>query len=203
MATKKPATRQKTVRKPKSAPKKTPKKASARPATQVAKKEPATKGRPSPYTPALAAGICGWVRQGYTLRQIAELPNMPAKSTIIEWLGKHEAFSDQYARAHELQALVMEDEIREIAEDGRNDWMEREAKDGTVELVPNEELISRRRLRIDTMKWLMEKKAPKRFGRQLAVTGKAGGPVQVEHLGSILEEIDGAGTGLPHRGRGK
>lgn len=153
-------------------------------------------GRPSLYTDKLAAAVCQLVKQGYTLRQIGALPNMPTKTTLINWLDKPE-FLDQYARAHEIQALVMEDDIRDIAEDSRNDWVERENKSGGVELIPNEELISRKRLRIDTLRWLMTCKAPKRFGKQVAVTGKDGGPVRVAQVGDILDEISGAGTGLP------
>lgn len=153
-------------------------------------------GRPSLYTDKLAAAVCQLVKQGYTLRQIGALPNMPTKTTLINWLDKPE-FLDQYARAHEIQALVMEDDIRDIAEDSRNDWLERENKSGGVDLVPNEELISRKRLRIDTLRWLMTCKAPKRFGKQVAVTGKDGGPVRVAQVGDILDEISGAGTGLP------
>lgn len=124
---------------------------------------------------------------------------MPAKSTIIRWLGEHEDFQDQYVRAHEVQSLLMLDEIAEIADDSRNDWVERESKDGQLVLAVNEEAISRAKVRIDARKWLMEKKAPKRFGRQLAVTGKGGGPVEhrVATVAGVLDEIDGAGTGLP------
>lgn len=182
------------------AKKKSAKKAPRKAAAKLPAPERRGRGRPSLYTPALAEAICGWIRQGYTLRQIGELPNMPNKSTIIDWLARHEDFHDQYARAHEVQALLLEDEMREIAEDSRNDWLERECKQGGVELVPNEELLARKRLRIETLKYLVEKKAPKRFGRQLALTGKNGGAVKVEHLGAILDEIDGAGTGLPGDG---
>lgn len=124
---------------------------------------------------------------------------MPDKSTIMRWLAQHEKFCDQYVRAGEIRALVMADDIQEIADNSLNDWVEVERKGGRVETVPNEEAISRARLRIDSRKWLMEKMAPKRYGRQLAVTGPGGGPLKHEHATteSLLAEIDGAGTGLP------
>jgi hypothetical protein len=156
-------------------------------------------GRPSSYTEQVGLSVCGWIKQGYTLRQIAALPNMPNKSTIIRWLAEHTEFCDHYARAGEIRALVMADEIIEIADDSTNDWVEREGKNGTVELVPNEELMRRSRTRIDTRKWLMSKMAPKRFGERLALTGKDGGPLEHVHktVGDLLDDIDGAGTGLP------
>ncbi|MEO7198590.1 MAG: hypothetical protein ABIY56_00050 [Dokdonella sp.] len=187
VAKKKPATK-------KPAPAK--KKARKRGAKSVT---PAVMGRPTLYSSQVADAIVDWIYQDYTLRQICALPNMPDKSTIMRWLAKHEDFRDHYARAHEIRAFSMEEEVNEIADDSSNDYMERVLKDGTTELVPNEEVISRSRLRIDTKKWLMGIKAPKRYGKQVAITGKDGGPLKHEHstAESLIGEIDGAGTGLP------
>lgn len=156
------------------------------------------RGRPSLYSDEMARAICGWIKQGYTLRQIGALPNMPDKATIIRWLGEHDDFCDQYARAREIQALVMVDELMEIADDSRNDWIERENKEGETEIAFNPEAVQRSKLRSDTRKWLMGKMAPKRFGDKVQVTGKDGGAIKHQHeIGAILDEISGAGTGLP------
>lgn len=146
----------------------------------------------------MGLAVCGWLRQGYTLRQIGALQNMPAKTTIIQWLGEHEEFQDQYARAREVHAMLMEDEIQEIADDSRNDWIEREGKDGATEVVVNPEVVARARVRIDSRKWLMSKMAPKRYGDRVALTGPNGGALQVNQtITGVLDDIDGAGTGLP------
>lgn len=160
-------------------------------------------GRPSTYSEQMAKAVCGWIAQGYTLREIDALPNMPSKTTILRWLAEHEEFRDHYARAREVQAYAMEDEILEIAEDSRNDWVMRQGKDGESRLVFDEERVSRARVRIDARKWLMAKMAPKRYGDRVAVTGKDGGPVKHVHqtVSDILDDIDGAGTGLPAHGR--
>lgn len=182
----------------KAAVKKAPKtaKKATKKASPVTKRE---RGRPSSYSEQTGLAVCGWIKQGYTLRQIGALPNMPSKATIIRWLAEFPEFCDHYARAGEIRALVMGDEIIEIADDSRNDWIEREGKDGVVELVPNEERISRARARIDARKWLMSKMAPKKFGDRLALTNKNGGPLEMVHqtVQGLLDDIDGAGTGLP------
>ena len=168
---------------------------------QAAKRE---RGRPSVFSEELCKAICGWIKQGYTLRQIEALPNMPTKSTIIRWLGEHDEFCDQYARAREIQALVMVDELMEIADDSRNDWIERENKDGQLEIAFNSEAVQRSKLRSDTRKWLMGKMAPKRFGDKMQVTGKDGGAIEHQHkrdVAKVLDDIDGAGTGLPAHDR--
>lgn len=189
------------------APKKVTKKAISKPKPKSKSKKAALSktaqvgsGRPSGYTLELGLAVCGWIRQGYTLRQIGGLPNMPSKATIIRWLGNFPVFCDQYAHAREVQAFVMEDEIQEIADDSRNDWVEREGKDGAVEIVFNQENVARARVRIDSRKWLMAKMAPKRYGDRIAVTGKDGGPLQVSQtVNDVLGTIDGAGTGLPNK----
>ena len=69
------------------------------------------------------------------------------------------------------------EEINEIADDGRNDWMTIQRGGEEVE-VPNPEVLQRSRLRVDTRKWLMSKIAPKRYGEKLQteISGPGGGP---------------------------
>lgn len=72
------------------------------------------------------------------------------------------------------------DEILEIADDGQNDWMERESKNGEVFEVENHEVLNRSRLRVDARKWLMSKLAPKKYGdvQKLEHSGPGGEPLQ-------------------------
>jgi hypothetical protein len=89
---------------------------------------------------------------------------------VNRWLQENEDFRNQYAHARELQVQHMADEILEIANDGRNDWMIRQdEKTGKESLVPNYDNVQRSRLRVDTYKWLLSKLAPKRFGDKLEV----------------------------------
>ncbi len=59
----------------------------------------------------------------------------------------------------------MAEEIVEIADDGRNDWMEVMSKDGeSIGWRLNGEAVQRSRLRVDARKWLMSKLLPKKYG---------------------------------------
>ena len=58
-----------------------------------------------------------------------------------------------------LQAEHWAEEIIEIADDSKNDFVE---KEGHTAL--NSENINRSRLRVDTRKWLMARLAPKKYG---------------------------------------
>lgn len=135
-------------------------------------------GRPSDYTPEIVEAICARIANGESLRQICRDERMPDRSTVHRWLAAHEAFRDQYALAREAMMEHFADEILEIADDGSNDWMERETERGTVTVVDHEH-ISRSKERIETRKWLMGKCAPKKYGdkTQMQVTGADGGPI--------------------------
>ena len=74
-----------------------------------------------------------------------------------------EGFASRYARAREIQAHAIADEFLEIADDGRNDWMEREGKDESGGWELNGENIQRSRVRLDTRKWLLSKMLPKSY----------------------------------------
>jgi len=126
-------------------------------------------GRPSIYSDELATKICGLVAEGYSLRQIGDLPQMPHKRTVKRWLSEKPSFQERYASAKEGMAEHFAEEMLEIADDGSNDWIERELESGHVVKVPDHEHIARSRLRVDTRKWLMSKLMPKKYGEKLDV----------------------------------
>lgn len=137
-------------------------------------------GRPTDYSEEVAAEICARIAEGQSLRTVCRDEEMPGTSTVFRWLGKHEAFRDQYVRAREAAADAMSEDIMDIADDGTNDWMETHDKEGdAVGWKINGEHIQRSRLRVDTRKWLMSKFAPKKYGdkQQLEHTGANGGPI--------------------------
>jgi hypothetical protein len=124
-------------------------------------------GRPSDYNPVVADQICELIVQGFTIREIDALPTMPGKTAIFSWLLRHPDFAERYARAREFRADDMADELLEISDDATNDWMERRAKSGEIESVPDNEAVQRSRLRVDTRKWLMGKLKPKKYGDKI------------------------------------
>ena len=117
------------------------------------------------YTDKVAKEICSLITQGESLRHISMIDGMPGKSTILRWLNEKEDFRDQYARAKKAQADAFAEEILDIVDDGRNDWIEREnERTGQTHIVLNEQAIARARLRMDARKWLMGKMKPKKYG---------------------------------------
>jgi hypothetical protein len=114
------------------------------------------------YTPEFAAEICRRMSEGESLRQVCRDTGMP-EATVRQWVrDNREGFATQYQQARSLQVESWSDKIIELAE--RDD------------LEPND-----KRLRVDTLKWLMSKLAPKRYGERLLVAGDEDNPVQVLH----------------------
>jgi hypothetical protein len=97
---------------------------------------------------------------------------MPSVATVFNWKSKYPEFVEQYTRACEERAEYQFEEMQDIADDGRNDWMEMVNKKGeNVGWKVNGEAVQRSKLRVETRKWAMAKMMPKRFGDRLQVDG--------------------------------
>lgn len=137
-------------------------------------------GRPVTYSAEVAEKVLSEVSEGKTLRETCRKIGTP-ESTVRRWvLDDREGFAARYAHAKELQVECWADELREIADDGSNDWMTIQRGGESVE-VENREVVNRSRLRIDTLKWLMSKITPKKYADKTVseVTGVNGGPLTV------------------------
>lgn len=136
-------------------------------------------GRPTDYNAETAAAICEQIIQGFSLRTICQAEDMPAASTVFRWLTLYPEFSEQYAHAREAQSEALFDDILEIADDARNDWMEIHGEDD-LGWRANGENIQRSKLRVEARKWMASKLMPKKYGDKVTteLTGKDGGPIQ-------------------------
>lgn len=114
----------------------------------------------------IRASICEQLADGKSLREICRQEGMPAASTVFVELSQDAGFAEQYARAKQAGIEAMADEITDIADNARNDWMERNGSDD-VGWVANGEHTRRSQLRIDTRKWLLSKLAPKKYGDRI------------------------------------
>lgn len=115
------------------------------------KKKPAPpkkNGRPSTFTPALAAEICKRIATGEPLRTICQDPRIPCRQTVIAWTDRDAAFRESYLRAREHGADAIADDCLRIADD------------------LTEEPQSRR-VRVETRLKLLSKWMPKRYGERM------------------------------------
>jgi hypothetical protein len=124
------------------------------------------RGRPSRFKPLIAAALLERLADGESLRKVCGDPEMPARATVLRWLAQpeHSVFRDQYARAREVQADVLAEEIIDIADDRAADAIVM-GEGGRV--VVDHENVQRARLRVDARKWFCSKVAPKKYGDRL------------------------------------
>lgn len=138
-------------------------------------------GRPSEYNQDSADAMCSLLAFGWSLRRVIEEGeqfykkemgadvHFPATATVFKWMRDNEEFLKQYTRAKQESADAMAEEVLDISDDGKNDWMEKRSGDN-VSWIVNGEAVQRSKLRVETRKWLMAKMKPKRYGDKLDLT---------------------------------
>ncbi len=94
--------------------------------------------------------ICAEVASGATLRALLTAPGMPSKSQFFLWLFQDDALATEYRAARAFAADVLAEELEESAE----------AAITCTSMVE----VAARRLKFDTLKWSLAKRAPKRYG---------------------------------------
>jgi hypothetical protein len=116
------------------------------------------------YTAELADRLLDELAEGRTLTNVCDDPAMPSRSTVRLWVRENrEGFALRYSQAREFGYHMMIDELIDIADDGRNDFMERRRKGGSV-MVFDRENIKRSRLRSNVRCWLLSNALPKLYG---------------------------------------
>lgn len=131
-------------------------------------------GRPTIRTEENRIKIISLVSEGFSLRQIAKMPGMPERSSIVMWLAEDDVFSTQYARAWQASADVDIEDMYEIVDNTSTDY-EVDVDPDTGEVLGlkvNKEAILRSRLRWDHRRWIASKKAPKKYGDKLDIDFK-------------------------------
>jgi hypothetical protein len=127
----------------------------------------ATAGRPTLYTTEIADRILDQLSNGRPLSHVCRDPGMPSHATVRQWeKDNREGFTARYRWAREIGYHTMADEIIAIADDMRDDLIERRRPDGTTEIVPNPASVRRASLRAKTRCWLLSKALPRHYGKR-------------------------------------
>lgn len=128
--------------------------------------------RPSEFSPAVANELCERIADGESLRSVCADDHMPSKEAVRQWLARGEAgqepfaaFLAQYARAREEQGHTDADNVGDVA---------RKVEQG---LIPPDVA----RVMLDAYKWSAAKRAPKKYGDKVALTGGDEGDAPVKN----------------------
>jgi hypothetical protein len=130
----------------------------------------------STYTPELAATFCAAIADGGSLRSVCKKAGMPSKATVFRWLGENDEFRVMYEKATEDRADGQVDEIVDIADKCRAD----------------PDSIRKARLQIYARIEAVQKMKPRKYGRQLQLTGEGGGAIHHKVQQMSDEELDAA-----------
>lgn len=158
--------------------------------------------RPTLRTPELEDDILSRIACGESLRAICSEEAYPNVATVIRWLAADEAFAHRYARAREMQAEVLADQMLEIADDDRRDRIEiKDAEGNVIRVEQNNVGVARSKLRLEQRRWWAEKLRPKVYGAKVAVGGDPDAPPiktthQLDVSNLTLEELDVLGAAL-------
>lgn len=125
-------------------------------------------GRPSKFTPQIAAEIVQRLSSGEPMAEICRSHHMPDVSTVWDWTQKDESFSQSIARARISGFDMIAADCLRIA-DG-NDGVEGDA--------------SMRRVRVETRLKLLAKWDPKRYGDRIEQA------IEIETGPKTLESIE-------------
>ena len=127
--------------------------------------------RPSIRTDEMIESIVNRISEGESLRSICRDDENPTIGTFLKWCSDDEKLSQQYARAMQIRAECVFEEMEEIADDAQNDYMDKINADGSVgDRVLDTEHVQRSKLRIDTRKWILSRMNPKKYGDKQEIT---------------------------------
>jgi len=137
--------------------------------------------------------ICERMVNGESVRSICQDDHMPAISTLMKILRTNPNRTSQYALAMQMRADAMFEEVLNIADDGSNDFMLKNADDPTS-FALNGEHVQRSRLRVDTRKWALGRMNPKKYGEKTFIGGVDDAPIKVQNTIDVsrlsLEELE-------------
>lgn len=105
-------------------------------------------GRPTDYSEKLAIDICLRIASGRSVNSICTDKDMPSKTSVYEWLNKHDQFTDMYREAVSQRADYHFDEMLGIADD----------------VIAETAEVAKAKLRIDTRKWVLSRLNPRKYG---------------------------------------
>lgn len=123
--------------------------------------------------------ICDLLEEGKSLRQATVIENI-SLGAFSRYIADDRDRQEQYARSRDIGADALADEMMAVAYD--------DAKDDKTP-----QAIQRARLIVDSIKWILARRSPKKYGDRLDVKAEvASVDVPKEAVGAFLEKFNDA-----------
>jgi hypothetical protein len=130
------------------------------------------------WTEQLENNVLEAIESGLTLRQVAKENGISA-AAIIRHVQANEVFAKQYAHAMDVRTEADCDALVDVISEAPQ----------TTKFGVDAGWVQWKRVQIDTVKWLLSKRNPKKYSDKVALTAADGGPVQIQFAAkSILED---------------
>lgn len=123
------------------------------------------------------------IENGESIRDILLCENTPSSRTFFKWLKEDDAKVKQYEISMSYRDDKLFEEIIDIAYNTEEGTTTKETERG-VEITTGD-MLGHRRLKIDSLKWYLSKRNPKKYGER----------IQQEHSGEVTQTIISLGNG--------
>ena len=140
-------------------------------------------GRPSKYTPELAAEICERLSNGEPLRQICRDAHMPAWTAIYAWAAADKDLSERIAQAREQGADAIAEEALEILDSPPEYVLTKQGE------AVDSGYVTWQRNRAEMRLKLLAKWHPKKYGDRQIISGDKDNPLEVKADITVFETI--------------
>ena len=122
--------------------------------------------------------VCDRLVQGEPLVLICADRTMPSTRQFMRYIFDDQTAREIYYTAREMQCESLAEEAMTIANDDSDD----SSVDNRGRRISHNEVVQRARVRIDTIKFMMQKMAPKRYGDKnvTEIQGSADQPVMLQ-----------------------
>lgn len=148
----------------------------------------------SPDRAAIVAAICEQISKGDLAKDACKKAGI-TRATLHNWTSTDRALLDAYARAREEQAHALAEQAVEIAngedpltlarEDAIEEYAEAIAGESNAAQkvrALESNLIQRDKLRVDTLKWMTSKIAPRDYGERQFQEHSGGVRLNIEYV---------------------
>lgn len=135
-------------------------------------------GRQSTYSEKVANEICNRIANGEFLRVICREEGMPAWQTVYDWINTHGEFARRFARAREIGADAIAEDIVGIID------ADPERVSGKYGVCIDSGFVQWQKNRAEQRLKLLAKWHPQRYGDRVSqeISGPGGKPIEVAKL---------------------
>jgi hypothetical protein len=114
-------------------------------------------------------------------------PDWPHYVTFWRWLAADEILNKQVADAQLAACGAMEDRLIDVSRETRVGEIVTESFKGTE--IKRVDMVDRSRLEADSIKWVLARRYPKRYGDRTTLAGDADNPLIIDDSSSIASRL--------------